>query len=228
MFLPSFCITLPRKHDLKWRPGRKRLRLHHPQCVPLLQHSLRSILWLSLSFLILGPMSPTGSKPGLDRRSGYSSGCWYILGCSFMQCIFFVIHMQKEIIFVTNKQTTSFFIQIYNHNLLENIKSTLEGRSHQHYCHHHQRHHKYQKQLQETSPFLLFFQRPDIALFSMKIWWERGRWWWLVRWWDWYRCWWRLLKKDLFAKVTSPVPTLASIYKWAGLNFSSSVTRLSL
>ena len=112
MFLPSFCITLPRKHDLKWRPGRKRLRLHHPQCVPLLQHSLRSILWLSLSFLILGPMSPTGSKPGLDRRSGYSSGCWYILGCSFMQCIFFVIHMQKEIIFVTNKQATSFFIQI--------------------------------------------------------------------------------------------------------------------
>ena len=56
-------------------------------------------------------MPPTGSKPGLDRRSGYSSG-WYILGCSFMQCIFFVIHMQKEIIFVTNKQATSFFIQI--------------------------------------------------------------------------------------------------------------------
>ena len=31
-----FLHHIARKHDLKWRTGRKRLRLHHPQCVPLL------------------------------------------------------------------------------------------------------------------------------------------------------------------------------------------------
>ena len=226
MFLPSFCITLPRKQDLKWRPGRKRLRLHHPQCVPLLQHGLRSILWLSLSFLILGPMPPYGQQAWTGSSVGIQFGLVHF--GVFFYAVHIFRHSYAKRDHFCNKQTGNFLFHSDNHNLLENIKSTLEGRSHQHYCHHHQRHHKYQKQLQETSPFLLFFLRPDIALFSMKIWWERGRWWWLVRWWDWYRCWWRLLKKDLFAKVTSPVPTLASIYKWAGLNFSSSVTRLSL
>ena len=37
-----------------------------------------------------------------------------------------------------------------------------------------------------------------------------------------------LLLVTLIAKVASPVPTMASIYKWAGLNFSSSITRLLL
>ena len=82
-----------------------------PSMCPITATRSQVNIVIVIIFLILGPMSPTGSKPGLDRRSGYSSG-WYILGCSFMQCIFFVIHMQKEIIFVTNKQATSFFIQI--------------------------------------------------------------------------------------------------------------------
>ena len=45
-----------------------------------------------------------------------------------MQCIFFVIHMQKDIIFVTNNQATSFFIQIITIFMSINLKSTLEGR----------------------------------------------------------------------------------------------------